>query len=234
MKENNQSEIMDNKNINLFKRLKNIFRRNGKSGKFTDNCYTNKPILKFPYEILESEKKDASQLMTEENFWKMIDDSKTSIQLRDALSLLSEDNLFGFTYWWNHFSAISYRQDLWAAVYIYRGGCGDDSFDYFRNWLITQGRDIFYNAIENADSLCNVFSELQDESPTNEEVNYYVTDIINKRHNDDEYFFCAINKYKMPEEILPEIEFEWEEDDEESLRNVCPNTFDRWWGKLRI
>src|SRR5262245_61727713 len=37
----------------------------------------------------------------------------------------------------------SYRWDLWAVAYAARGGCGDDEFDYFREWLILQGEDIF-------------------------------------------------------------------------------------------
>ena len=26
------------------------------------------------------------------------------------------------------------------------------------------------------------------------------------------------------------FDFEWDEDDEESIRKVCPRTFDKWWG----
>jgi hypothetical protein len=52
--------------------------------------------------------------------------------------------------------ARSYRADLWAAAYVIRGGCSDDSFDYFRGWLIAQGRDAFERAMENPDSLADV------------------------------------------------------------------------------
>ena len=37
--------------------------------------------------------------------------------------------------------AESYRNPLWAAAYLINGGCSDDGFDYFRGWLLTQGRD---------------------------------------------------------------------------------------------
>jgi hypothetical protein len=37
----------------------------------------------------------------------------------------------------------SYDADLWAAAYIVNGGCSDDGFDYFRGWLILQGKKIF-------------------------------------------------------------------------------------------
>src|SRR5262249_52563610 len=40
------------------------------------------------------------------------------------------------------FLARSYHWDLWAVAYAARGGCGDDEFDYFRQWLILQGREV--------------------------------------------------------------------------------------------
>jgi hypothetical protein len=36
------------------------------------------------------------------------------------------------------------------------GGCSDDGFDYFRGWLISQGRTVFEAALENPDSLADV------------------------------------------------------------------------------
>ncbi len=58
-------------------------------------------------------------------------------------------------------------------------------------------------------------------------------DILNRRNNDSDYYYRALKGYRMPEEELPGIEFEWEEGDEESMRRVCPRTFDRWWGECR-
>ncbi|MFC5002216.1 DUF4240 domain-containing protein [Dactylosporangium cerinum] len=49
--------------------------------------------------------------------------------------------------------AVSYRSDLWAAAYIINGGASDDGFDYFRGWLIAQGRDTFERALADPDSL---------------------------------------------------------------------------------
>ena len=33
--------------------------------------------------------------------------------------------------------------DLWAAGYVINGGMSDDSFHYFRSWIIGKGRDCF-------------------------------------------------------------------------------------------
>jgi len=41
----------------------------------------------------------------------------------------------------------AYRWDLWAVAHIVNGGCSDDGFEYFRCWLIGQGRDYFEAAL---------------------------------------------------------------------------------------
>lgn len=47
----------------------------------------------------------------------------------------------------------SYRNPLWAAAYLINGGCSDDGFDYFRGWLLTQGRSVFESVLADPDSL---------------------------------------------------------------------------------
>ncbi|MEV4139672.1 DUF4240 domain-containing protein [Dactylosporangium sp. NPDC049742] len=49
--------------------------------------------------------------------------------------------------------AESYRAGLWAAAYVINGGASDDGFEYFRGWLITQGRETFERAVADPDSL---------------------------------------------------------------------------------
>ncbi|MEP7366225.1 MAG: DUF4240 domain-containing protein [Acidobacteriota bacterium] len=36
--------------------------------------------------------------------------------------------------------------DVWALAFFAMGGCSDDAFDYFREWLILQGRDLVATA----------------------------------------------------------------------------------------
>ncbi|GAA2738026.1 DUF4240 domain-containing protein [Actinocorallia aurantiaca] len=49
--------------------------------------------------------------------------------------------------------AESYRGDLWGAAYLINGGASDDGFEYFRGWLISQGREVFGRALAAPDSL---------------------------------------------------------------------------------
>ena len=52
--------------------------------------------------------------------------------------------------------ATSYRTLLWAAASLINGGCGDDGFEYFRGWLIVQGREVFEGSVADPDSLADM------------------------------------------------------------------------------
>eukprot|EP01030_Chromulinospumella_sphaerica_P017421 gene17421-17249_t len=51
------------------------------------------------------------------------------------------------------------RWDLWGAGYVIHGGMSDDSFVYFRAWLIGQGRGVFDQALADPDSLADLIPE---------------------------------------------------------------------------
>lgn len=50
----------------------------------------------------------------------------------------------------------SYTNPLWVAAYIANGGCSDDGFDYFRGWLIAQGREAFERVVADPDALAEL------------------------------------------------------------------------------
>jgi len=52
--------------------------------------------------------------------------------------------------------ADSYRKPLWAAAYVINGGCSDDGFDYFRGWLIVQGREVYERIVADPDTLADL------------------------------------------------------------------------------
>lgn len=48
----------------------------------------------------------------------------------------------------------AYRGDLWSmAALIFEGFCSDDSFLYFRLWLVAQGKTVYEAALADPDSL---------------------------------------------------------------------------------
>lgn len=50
----------------------------------------------------------------------------------------------------------SYTNPLWAAAYLINGGCSDDGFDYFRGWLLTQGRETYESVLASPDTLADL------------------------------------------------------------------------------
>lgn len=86
--------------------------------------------------------------------------------------------------------------------------------------------------MENADTLCDEFDLLtEDEYPESEEVAYLVMDVFeNKLGKDfDDAEIEAESRIEFEEVSMPKIDFEWNEDDEDSIKKVCPNTFAKWW-----
>lgn len=103
--------------------------------------------------------------MNEDQFWQIIqtakraasDDDQQLELIATALQALEPDDLLEFQRIFNRLHKSSYRADLWGAAYIINGGSSDDGFDYFRGWLIAQGREVFTAALEQPDSLDALF-----------------------------------------------------------------------------
>lgn len=105
--------------------------------------------------------------MDTKDFWKLIDDARTLVvDPADAgavagrvVALLAErpaeDILAAQQLLWDLMAA-SYRAPLWAAAYTINGGCSDDGFDYFRGWLIAQGREVFERVVADPDALAGL------------------------------------------------------------------------------
>ncbi len=103
--------------------------------------------------------------MNEDQFWTMIEAAKLESDgdgeaqleiMHNALMTLEPDEIMEFQRLFDQFHRVSYRTDLWGAAFIMNGGASDDGFDYFRGWLIAQGRTVFEAALEHPDSLVDV------------------------------------------------------------------------------
>lgn len=106
----------------------------------------------------------APQAMDESRFWSVFEPvasipgdaiEEQEEALAEQLSELSDNDLIAFQMIYNRLHASAYRWDLWEVAYHTGGGCSDDSFAYFRNWLIGRGREAFYAVLENPDNLAD-------------------------------------------------------------------------------
>lgn len=92
---------------------------------------------------LLSENLESDIPVDESFFWKTIDRTNTN-DLVDALDKLSAQELNTFLNTYFFLLNQSYTADLWEKAYAINMGCSDDCFEYFREWLISQGKDKFY------------------------------------------------------------------------------------------
>src|SRR5262245_22449335 len=108
--------------------------------------------------------------MTEEAFWHIIEQSRREFDpalrdgnmdrqaelLREVLSELPADDVQAFRSVFSELHHRAYRWDLWGAAYVIGGGCSDDGFMDFRDWLISMGRDVYEEALSAPASLAAV------------------------------------------------------------------------------
>jgi hypothetical protein len=103
--------------------------------------------------------------MRAEQFWEIVDEAQRVAdnsqdrrvdELRRILSTETVKELQSFQQHYDEHIRQSYRWDLWEVAYIINGGCSDDGFRFFRDWLISEGRATFETALVAPESLAKL------------------------------------------------------------------------------
>jgi hypothetical protein len=101
--------------------------------------------------------------MPEDRFWEIVaqtvrfkgDVAKQARVLKQILGALPDSEIAGFDAQFVAQKRRAFRWDLWGADYVIHGGASDDAFDYFRSWLIAQGKAAFEQVLADPDSLAD-------------------------------------------------------------------------------
>ena len=100
--------------------------------------------------------------MNEQQFWQLIETVKHAAGadldarpelLEKQLSLLEPVAIQGFQQRYEALLLEANHWDLWGAASLMNGGCSDDGFRYFRDWLISEGERTFKTALRDPDTL---------------------------------------------------------------------------------
>lgn len=102
--------------------------------------------------------------MDKAGFWDTIDKARQASSSLDdraealgaALSELSPDDIQGFQETYFVVVDEAYTWPLWGAAYVINGGCSDDGFDYFRDWLISEGQAVYEAALKDPETLADL------------------------------------------------------------------------------
>jgi hypothetical protein len=171
-------------------------------------------------------------------FWSLIEKSREFDEqaewLTEALAEKGLEEVLDFEFLFQKLMNDSYKSRLWGAAYVLMGGCSDDTFDYFRGWLIGQGEEIFNNVMKDPEFLAEYINEdnLDDEGfPQIEELlsvglDAYTLIKTGDTEWDDEIYdelLEALGKKGL--KPASEIEFDWEEDD---LEDFFPVLWERF------
>jgi hypothetical protein len=179
-----------------------------------------------------------AEMLNEDIFWKIIDKSLKSNTNQDdqeqflikEIEQLSPKEIIGFRLRTDKLLFDTYNSEMWCAGYIMNGGCSDDGFEYFRNWVISRGKDVYYNAKQNPDNLVSEVAE-GEESYEFESFWYVALQAFKQRTGKDLYDYIDNENFKTKEGSYPQFQFTWQEENPESMKKVCPKLYDKLWDK---
>lgn len=157
-------------------------------------------------------------MMNEHRFWGIISEAKAQSggvykyeinALKRLLFTLRDEEIEQFD---NRFTAImelSYDARLWGAAYVISGGCEDDCFDAFRQYLIAQGKEKFYATLKDPENCISWIKSDHQESWDG--FQYAAADVYRKKTGKN-----------IPKTYQPEFELKGEWFDEETVAQQYP------------
>ena len=177
--------------------------------------------------------------MGEKEFWHLIEMSREYEEeqaewLTEMLAGKGLEEVVDFKLVFQQMMSVSFTSRLWGAAYVLMGGCSDDTFDYFRGWLIGQGEEIFHKVLKEPEFLAEYIDEnnLDEEGyPLNEELlnagldAYTLIQTGDIEWDDDAHDELLEALEKRGLEQMPDIEFDWEEED---LADMFPILWERF------
>ncbi len=176
-----------------------------------------------------------SSMLDEDKFWTIVQNSLDNTANQDQqydylvhqVSKLSPTEMIGFRLRTDKLLYDTYTSEMWCAGYLINGGCSDDGFEYFRNWVISRGKEVFYKAKDTPDSLS---SEVGADTYDYEfEMFWYVAlKAFENKTGKNLYDYIDYEKFTTREGNYPHFEFNWQENKPETLKAICPQLFEKF------
>ena len=186
-----------------------------------------------------AELKPTAEMMDEEQFWAIVqtavdeagnDEDEYLEVVKRELSKLSLKEMIGFRLRTDKLLYDSYTSEMWCAGYLMNGGCSDDGFEYFRLWVISRGRKVYEAAMANPDNLIDYIGDDDEMDFFEFELFWYVAlEAFEEAVDAELYDYVDDDNFKTCEGNYPNFEFNWEEDEPESMQKLCPRLFEKFW-----
>lgn len=169
--------------------------------------------------------------MDETEFWEIVDRTREAADgdpedhadlLVERLAQLDPDAVVDFARHFETRFARAFHWDLWGAADIMLGGADDESFDYFRCWLIGQGRHVFEGALTAPDDLAFLVVEFDPEADGDAEDLGYAADEAYEQLTG-----VRLPDLGLPHQENPEGE-SFDMDDERAMAERFPQLWERF------
>ena len=174
-----------------------------------------------------------AEMLDEDLYWKIIDASLQNSTNQDEqeqfliseISKLTPTQMVGFRLRTDKLLYDTYTSEMWCASYLMNGGSSDDGFEYFRNWVISRGKDVYYKAKENPDTLISQ-KDFAEEDLYEFELFWYVAlEAFEKNTGKELYDYIDEDNFTTKEGNYPQFEFNWQEENPESMKKICPDLY---------
>ena len=185
-----------------------------------------------------AELKPTAEMMDEEQFWAIVqtavdeagdDEAEYLDVVKRELSKLPLKEMIGFRLRTDKLLYDSYTSEMWCAGYLMNGGCSDDGFEYFRLWVISRGRKAYEAAMANPDNLIDYIGDDDEMDFFEFELFWYVAlEAFEEAVDAELYDYIDDENFKTREGNYPNFEFNWEEDEPESMQKLCPRLFEKF------
>lgn len=195
----------------------------------------NNPNKKEEPKSFNQEIEKTSEMLDESIFWEIVDKSlknsngesgQISILVKE-IEILTPKEIIGFRLRTDKLLYDTYNSEMWCAGYIMNDGCSDDGFEYFRNWVISRGKEVYFEAKKNPDNLFLEFVEGKEYYEL-EDFWYVALTAFNNRTGNDLYDYIP-DDFKTNEENYAQFEFTWKEENPETMKAICPRLFEKMW-----
>jgi len=175
-----------------------------------------------------------AEMLDEDIFWSII---AASLQQTDnqqeqeafliqEISKLTPKQMVGFRLTTDKLLYDTYNSKMWCAGYIMNGGCSDDGFEYFRNWVISRGKEVYLKAKENPDSLISQKDNAEDDMFDFESFWYVSLEAFEQKTGEELYDYIDYDNFLTVEGHYPSFDFDWNDEEPESMRKLCPALFE--------
>jgi hypothetical protein len=183
-----------------------------------------------------SELAETADMLDEDLFWSILDTSLQNFTNQDEqeqvliqeIENLTPKEMVGFRLRTDKLLYDTYTSEMWCAGYLMNGGCSDDGFEYFRNWVISRGKSTYYKAKQNPDSL---ISEVNDDTEIYDFESFWYVALVafNNKTGKDLYDYIDNDKFTTKEGQYPGLEDTWQEDKPETMKKICPRLYEKFW-----